>query len=194
MKSKSLLDKISFDFGKIILGAIILEGIFLLTGVLMYSKPLMVANAAGIILGVYLFIYGIFQIYEFLIRKSNPLYKFNIFLGFLSIILGVIIIVNPFKLIKILTITLGIYLILTAIFKAIDALRLKKYGFDGWLILLVTSVLLLIFGIFTAIDPLASMDIIEVAGIFIILASVLEICNLIMMYGKSKEIAKLLKK
>lgn len=194
MKGKSFLDKISFDFGKIILGSIILESLFLLIGVVMYIKPIMVANVAGIIMGVYLFLYGAFEIYEFLIRKSNPLFKFNIFLGVLAIILGVVIIINPFKLIKILTITLGIYLTLVAIFKAINAIRLKKYGYDGWVILLVTSIILLIFGVFTAINPLASMDIIEVAGIFIILSSVLEICNLIMMYGKSREIVKLLKK
>ncbi len=194
MKGKSFLEKITFDFGKIILGSIVLEGLFLLIGVIMYSKPLMVANVTGIIMGIYLFLYGVFEIYEFLIRKSNPLFKFNIFLGVLAIILGIIIITNPFKLIKILTIILGIYLTLVAIFKAINAIRLKKCGFDGWLILLVTSILILIFGVFTAINPLATMDIIEVAGIFIILASVLEICNLIMMYGKAKEIVDLLKK
>lgn len=194
MKGKSFLDKISFDFGKIILGSIILEGIFLLIGVLMYSKPIMVANITGIILGVYLFLYGAFEIYEFLIRKANPLFKFNVFLGILSVILGVLVIINPFKLIKILTLILGIYLCFVAIFKAIDSYRLKKCGYDGWLILLVTSILLIIFGVFTAINPLASMDIIEVAGIFIILSSVLEICNLIMMYGKAKEIVNLLKK
>ena len=79
MKEKCFLEKITFDFGKIILGSIVLEGLFLLIGVIMYSKPLMVANVTGIIMGIYLFLYGVFEIYEFLIRKSNPLFKFNIF-------------------------------------------------------------------------------------------------------------------
>ena len=41
---------------------------------------------------------------------------------------------------------------------------------------------------------MVSMDIVQVTGIFIILSSILEISNLFMIYGKAKEIGKLLKK
>ena len=43
------------------------------------------------------------------------------------------------------------------------------------------------------INPMASMDIVEVAGIFIILASILEICNSIMLYTKAKDLLNLFK-
>lgn len=190
---KSFLDKISFDFGKITIGSIILEGIFLLLGIIMYLSPITVANVAGIILGIYLVIIGIFDIYEFLMRKVNPLFNFRIVLAIITIILGILVIINPFKLIKILTCILGIYISIKAIFKGIEAYNLKKYGYDGWVIIMVTAVLLLIFGIFVAINPLAYMDIIQVAGIFMILTSILEICNLIMIYSRAKDIVKLFK-
>ena len=101
--------------------------------------------------------------------------------------------INPFKILTIITLGLGIYLCLVAIFKIIDAFKLKKYGFDGWAITLVISIIILIFGVLVTINPLRAIDIVEVAGLFIILTSILEICNLIMFYSKSKEIQKLFK-
>ena len=60
--------------------------------------------------------------------------------------------------------------------------------------MLVTSFVLLIFGVFIAVNPMAAMDLVQVAAIFIILSSILEICNLIMIYSKAKDIVKLFKK
>ena len=59
--------------------------------------------------------------------------------------------------------------------------------------MLVTSFILLIFGVFIAVNPMASMDIIQAMAIFIILSSILEICNLIMIYSKAKSIMSLFK-
>jgi len=100
---------------------------------------------------------------------------------------------NPFKIVKILTFALGIYLVIVSIGKLLETFNLKKYGYDGWLVLLVTSLLLLVFGVFIAVNPMSSMDIIQVMAIFIILSSILEVCNLIMIYSKAKEIVNLFK-
>lgn len=190
---KGFWDKITLSFDKLAISSIISEGLFLILGIIMYLNPISVAKIAGILLGVYLIIIALFDIYEFLMRKNNPLFNLRIVLAIISLILGILVIANPFKLIKILTLILGIYIIVRAIFKGIDAYKLKKYKYDGWLIILVTAILLLIFGVFVAINPLAYMDIIEVAGIFIMLSSILEICNLIMFYTKAKDIVKLFK-
>ncbi len=190
---KGFWDKITLGFDKLVVSCIISEGLFLILGIIMYLNPISVAKISGILLGVYLIIIALFDIYEFLMRKNNPLFNLRIILAIISLILGILVIVNPFKLIKILTLILGIYIIVRAIFKGLDAYKLKKYKYDGWLIILVTAILLLIFGVFVAVNPLAYMDIIQVAGIFIMLSSILEICNLIMFYTKAKDIVKLFK-
>ena len=192
-KEKTFLDKISLDFSKIILGSIILNILFLLFGIIIYLNPLVAANTVGIIIGIYFIVFGIFNIYEFLMRKIVPLFNFKVMLGILSIVLGLLVILNPFRLIKILTFTLGLYLSVQAIFKCIEALKLKKYNYDGWLLQFVISVLLLIFGVFITINPMASMDIIEATVIFVILSSILEICNLMLIHSKAKDILKLFK-
>ena len=60
--------------------------------------------------------------------------------------------------------------------------------------MLVISIIILIFGIFIAINPMAYVEIVEAAGIFIILASILDICQLLMLYSKAKDIMALIKK
>lgn len=192
-KEKTLLDRIKLNFSKILLGSIILNVLFLIFGIIIYLNPVITLELTGIILGIYMIIFGIFAIYEFIVRDNNPLFALNILWGILSILTGLLVIINPFEIIKILTFALGIYLIIISVSKIIDSLNLKKYGYDGWSLMLVIAIILLVFGIFIMINPMASMDLVEATGIFIILASILEICNSIMLYTKAKDILELLK-
>ena len=193
-KEKTLLDKIRLNFNKLLLGSIILNVLFLLFGIVIYLNSRITIELTGIILGIYLMLFGIFAIYEFLIRDNNPLFSLNIIWGILSIIAGLFVIINPFAFIKILTFTLGIYLLIISVRKIIDENKLKSYGYDGWSLMLAIAIILLIFGIFIIINPMASMDLVEATGIFIILASILEICNSIQLYTKANEVLDLFKK
>ena len=192
-KEKTLLDKMKLNFNKILVGSIILNVLFLLFGVIIYLNSRITIALTGIILGIYLMIFGVYAIYEFIIRDGNPLFRLNIFWGVLSIIAGLFVIINPFEFVKILTFTLGIYLLIISIRKIIDAFKLKKYEYDGWALMLAIAIILLIFGIFIIINPMASMDLVEATGIFIILASILEICNSIQLYTKANEVLNLFK-
>ena len=193
-KEKTLIDKIKLNFNKLLIGSIILNLLFLIFGATIYLNPRISLELAGTILGIYMIIFGVFAIYEFIIRDNNPLFSLNILWGVLAIITGLLVMINPFQIIKILTFALGIYLTIISIRKIIDSIKLKKYSYDGWALMLVIGGLLLIFGIFIMINPMASMDLAEATGIFIILASILEICNSIMLYTKAKEILDLFKK
>ena len=193
-KEKKLLERIKLNFSKILIGSIILNILFLIFGLFIYLEPYIALELAGIILGIYLMIFGVYAIYEFIIRDNNPLFSLNVLWGILAIIAGLLVMINPFEITKILTFALGIYLVIIGIRKIINALRLRKYKYDGWALLLVIAIMLLSFRVFIIINPMASMDIVEVTGIFIILASILEICNSIMLYTKATEILDLFKK
>lgn len=192
--AKNIIRKNKMNFNKILIGSIILNGLFLLFGVIIYLNPVITLELTGIILGIYFLLFGLYTIYEFIIRDNNPLFKFNLIWGILFIIVGFLVMINPFKIVKILTFALGIYLTVVAIRKIIESFKLKKIEYDGWSLTLVIAIILLVFGIFIMINPMASMDIVEVTGIFIILASILEICNSIMLYTKAKDLLNLFNK
>ena len=193
-KDMTLLDKINFSFDKVMIGNVFLDVIFLIIGIILYSNPFMAMHTAGIVLGILFILFGLYDIYEFLLRKDTPLFVTNIILGVLTIILGVLVIIEPFKYFKFLTLCLGIYLSILAVFRLIQTFKLKKYGFDGWGLMLAMNIIILAFGIFIAINPMAYVEIVEAAGIFVILASILEICELLMLYSKAKDIMNLIKK
>lgn len=193
-KEKTIIERIKLGFNKILMGSIILNVLFLLFGIFIYLNPIITWELTGIFLGIYIIIFGFYAIYEFIIRENNPLFKLNILWGILSILIGIFVIFNPIKISKFLTFALGIYLIIISLNKLIDSLKLKKYQYDGWSLILVIAIILLIFGIFIMINPMASMDLVEATGIFIILSSILEICNSIMLYTKANDILKLFKK
>ena len=193
-KEKNLLEKLNLNFNKMLIGSIILNVLFLIFGFILYLNPRTSLEALGVFLGIYLVIFGIFSIVEYLSKEVKPLYGLNLIWGIIAIIIGLFAIINPLKLSTILTLALSIYLIVLAISKTIEAFKLKKLKYDGWLLMLVIAIILLVFSIFIIINPIISaMEITEVAGIFIILASILEICNSIMLYTKAKDILKLLK-
>lgn len=190
-KEKTIADKLHMDFKKLLLGSILLNILFLIFGIIIYMNPYITASTTVIITGIYFIMFGVFAIFEFLLRKTNPIFKYKVFSGILVIIVGIFMMINPFKIAKILTFALGIYLIIISLVKVVEAFKLKKYGYDGWLLMLVTAILILIFGVFITINPMAAIDIVKAAGIFIILSSLLEVCNLVMVYSKAKEIVKL---
>jgi len=193
-KEKNFLEIISFEFNKIILANIVLNILFLLFGFIIYMNPYVTTKIIGIIIGIYFIFFAIFAIYEFLMRKDSPIFRFKIIIGILVLILGIFAIINPFKIIKITTFSLGVYLIINSISKLLEVFKFKKIGYDGWMLILVTSILLLIFGVLMVINPMASIDIIQLTGIFIVLSCILEIANLIMIFKKAKDIKKLFKK
>ena len=193
-KEKTFLEKLKGDFGKLILGSIILNILFLIFGIIIFMNVNLTIEVVGVIIGIYFVVFGLFDIFEYLSKNIAPIFKYKIFGAVVSILLGLFIIFNPFKIVKIITFTLGIYLVVISILKLFTTFNLKKYGYDGWLVMLVTSFVLLIFGVFIAVNPMAAMDLVQVAAIFIILSSILEICNLIMIYSKAKDIVKLFKK
>lgn len=189
----NFLEKLNLDFKKMVLGSVILNILFLGFGIIIFMNASITLEVVGIIIGIYFIMFGLYSLIEFFMRKDLPIFNVKIFSGILAIIIGIISIFDPFKITKIITFALGLYLIVLAISKFIESIELKKYKYDGWLVMIVTSLIMAIFGVFIAINPMASTDLVQAASIFIILSSILEICNLIMVYSKARDIAKLFK-
>lgn len=191
-KKESLIQQLRGDFAKVSLGSVILNGLFLLYGVTIYLNPLIDLTVMRVMLGIFLVILGIYQIYEFVIRDNNPLFRFSIIWGVIAVLAGLLAITNIFNINKIFTFTLGIYLVVVALDKIINSLKLRQVSYDGWALMLNIGIILLAFGLFIMINP-ANMEDVETASMFVILASILEVSNHILLYDKAKDIETLLK-
>ena len=125
-KEKTFLEKLKGDFGKLILGSIILNILFLIFGIIIFMNVNLTIEVVGVIIGIYFVVFGLFDIFEYLSKNIAPIFKYKIFGAVVSILLGLFIIFNPFKIVKIITFTLGIYLVVISILKLFTTFNLKK--------------------------------------------------------------------
>ncbi|QGY42952.1 hypothetical protein GM418_04550 [Maribellus comscasis] len=103
------------------------EGIIgLLLGILILSRPEVVATFFVAIMGIWALIIGVILIVSFF-RNRNASFSKTIMLlvGILSVITGGIIIFNPFESTRMITVMIGIYALIYGLFSIINASRFK---------------------------------------------------------------------
>ncbi len=177
---------------------ILIEGgftlLYLIFGFLIYIKPYLSEITVGILSGLFFLIYGGYNIYIGKTNNQNTLFQNSFIYGILLVILSILTFVIPLfshnGYFYIISVLVGIYIMLLALNKGIIALNLRKQN-NSWLTILIFSILILIFGIVLAINPIKSMDPIETTGVFIILTSILSLSLTFMFYNKVKEIGKI---
>lgn len=194
-KKKEKGINLKLDFSKLLLGSIILIGLFMLYGIIVYLNPLLSLTGTRVTLGVFMIIFGLYAIYEFFVKEKNSFYNFHIIWGILAILAGLLVATNIFNINKIFTFSLGIYLVIIALDHLINALKLRKLRYDGWALMLGIGIVELIFGAFNILGPildLTKMDDVKLASIFVILICILELSNYIVLYTQSSDVLKLL--
>ena len=63
-KEKTFLEKLKGDFGKLILGSIILNILFLIFGIIIFMNVNLTIEVVGVIIGIYFVVFGLFDIVE----------------------------------------------------------------------------------------------------------------------------------
>ncbi len=104
------------------------EGIIgLLLGILILSRPEVVATVFVVIIGIWALIIGAILIFSFFRTKNHGLTNIIVLLvGILSVITGGIIIFDPFESTRTITILIGIYALIYGLFSIIHASRYNK--------------------------------------------------------------------
>lgn len=155
---------------------IIVSIISIILGILFIIYPDISIKTIGLIIAIYMIIHGIILcIFDFQTRKLFYPVD-NLFIGLISIILGVIIILKPTNLTTLLTIILGVYILSNSITNIRIAIDLKEEDIP-WTMMLLIGILDLIAGIIIIINPFeASISLTIFIGIMLIVHA---ICNII---------------
>lgn len=179
-------------FNRFVLSSLFSAIIYFVIGLLIFIFSEEVGKLLGYIVGV-LFLYsGILSIYKFIKRDGAKLYSLSIFWGVLSLILGIIIIIVPTSISNIINICFGVYLVVAGANKISYGAWFKVGNDNTWLITIVTGIMIIFFGILVITNPFeASLTATKVVGVFLMLASALDICNAIMLKKKSEDIVKI---
>ncbi len=191
MVERKVHKKIENRFTKMILLGISVEILFVFFGIVMLFDPELSNKLIGVISGSMLLLYSASLIYNFFRRDGAKIYSLNIFFGLIIGILGVILIVYPFTILKFVTICLGIFFILSGGVKLNYSLWLKKGGEESWQMTMINAIVLIILGILLLFNPFANLAVTQVIGAFLIITSAIKIASYILFKNKTKQITKI---
>lgn len=146
--------------------------IYILVGLLMIISPKTVSDFICFLIGGIILLFSSNQIFSFIRDKRS---KFKLVLGVLTLILGSYIILNPEEFISFIPFVAGVIIIIDSVSKIVQSVDLRKYGYANWSKITITSLLMLLFGLFLLFNPFGAIEIvIRILGIFLIIDGVCE--------------------
>lgn len=159
-------------------------------GLIMSVAPGISLQTIGIIVGIYVIAHGIALIAMSFATHVVYVPFYGVISGLLSIILGIILLAMPNILPTIFAIALGIWVILSSVNIISIAVAAKK-EYSKWGLLLLLGIVDLICGIIVLFNPFASsLTIVMLGGIIIMVHSVINIIDMIMIRNNVKDITK----
>ena len=187
------MKKINFVFNQMVLFEMIYYVLFLILGVIIFFNSDMTNKMAAILISVFLILKGVLEILASFNQKKYFLFQFSIVLGILSIILAILMIINPFKLLNYIGLFLGIWFVAEGLNKYMIYLKFKRAK-EGCAHIFILSTLITVFmGILIIINPFVNFAITQISGAFIALYSVLTVSDLVLIKNHSKAVLKLYK-
>ncbi len=167
------MEEIKKGMNKIFNASVITSMIILVLGIFLFIQPDTIIHMISIILGGIILIPGITSLIDYFKNKYQP----SLISGVITIIIGMILIINTKLVASILPFILGIYFIVNGINRLQYALQLKKQGIH-FSTSLVFSILIIICGVLFIINPFGgALVITKVMGIFMIIYAVLDLSN-----------------
>ena len=113
---------------KMSVGELIIGIVAVILGIIVLLNPSWIAAILAVAVGIFVILSGI-EILGLAFMTRSEMAGFGlIFFGLLDLILGFIVIFNPFKSVLSATVLVGIVLIVHAIIKIVDALIIRKNG------------------------------------------------------------------
>ena len=179
-------------FNKTTNSIIISNLVLCIIGLIVALNPNFSINTVGVIAAIYLMLHGLFLIIVDLKISKFYIPFDGIIPGILSIIFGILLLMKPDSLAYILTISLGIWICLSSM--TIIKLSIAIKGDDSfWLLLFLLGLVDLIAGVLVIINPFdVSVSIAVFIGIMVIIHSILNIIDMLVIKRDVKKITKVL--
>lgn len=150
--------------------------ILVIVGFLLLIFPEVILSLISYILGGIVLVNGALTILRYFKENNQNIWNFDLAYGILCSILALVIIFNPNAIISIIPLILGIWMMISSIFKIQYSLNLRTYHSDKWKLTLILAIITLICGVLLMVNPFSgAVAITKVIGIFIIVYSIIDI-------------------
>lgn len=131
------------------IGYIVMSVMFCIAGALFIALPDISITMIGISMGTAMIVFGIVKLVGYFSRDLFRLaFQFDLELGILLLVLGLIVLIRPDDLMTFICIALGISILTDGLFKVQIALDSKRFGIKSWWVILALAVVAGTIGVF----------------------------------------------
>ena len=127
----------------------------ILGAVLMLNPGLSMLTLCYLIGGL-MVIFGITRLVGYFSKDLFRLaFQFDLALGIFCMLAGIVILVHPNNIMKLLPVIIGLFVTIDGVFKMQTAIDSKRFGLKRWYEILVLAAVTCVFGLLLIIDPFA---------------------------------------
>ena len=158
--------------------SIVVSVLMICLSLFLMFKPLESLEVFTVIFAIIILLSGLgYLISYFTISKESRLFSIDLLLGLATIISGIMLLVYKKDVINVFPIILGIWIIISNLFKLQLSINLSLFLDNAYLGLVLITILMIVFGLLLIINPFASfMTITVTAGTLLLIT---EVVNLI---------------
>ena len=163
------------------IGYIVMSVMFCIAGALFIALPDISITMIGISMGIAMIVFGIVKLVGYFSRDLFRLaFQFDLELGILLLVLGLIVLIRPDDLMTFICIALGISILTDGLFKIQIALDSKRFGIKSWWVILALAVVTGTIGVFLIFRSAKSAQFLTVLlGVSILAEGILNLYTVI---------------
>ena len=163
------------------IGYIVMSVMFCIAGALFIALPDISITMIGISMGIAMIVFGIVKLVGYFSRDLFRLaFQFDLELGILLLVLGLIVLIRPDDLMTFICIVLGISILTDGLFKIQIALDSKRFGIKSWWVILALAVVAGTIGVFLIFRSAKSAQFLTVLlGVSILAEGILNLYTVI---------------
>lgn len=136
------------------IGYIVISVLFCILGVMLIVIPSFSAKLLGVICGILMLLFGVVKITGYFSKDLYRLaFQYDLPLGILLIVIGVLTLTRPEGLMTVLCVTMGLYILADGLFKVQIALDAKRFGIRKWWLILASAFFAGVCGILLMLRP-----------------------------------------
>ena len=163
------------------IGYIVMSVMFCIAGALFIALPDISITMIGISMGIAMIVFGIVKLVGYFSRDLfRQAFQFDLELGILLLVLGLIVLIRPDDLMTFICIVLGISILTDGLFKVQIALDSKRFGIKSWWVILALAVVAGTIGVFLIFRSAKSAQFLTVLlGVSILAEGILNLYTVI---------------
>ena len=163
------------------IGYIVMSVMFCIAGALFIALPDISITIIGISMGIAMIVFGIVKLVGYFSRDLFRLaFQFDLELGRLLLVLGLIVLIRPDDLMTFICIALGISILTDVLFKVQIAFDSKRFGIKSWWVILALAVVTGTIGVFLIFRSAKSAQFLTVLlGVSILAEGILNLYTVI---------------